>query len=98
MSDARGNGFLSTVPKRGFCNHTLLDEAEFIAEATTGSSLLYLGADDYAPEVDDRPSCGTRVAVGRCRFVARLEISPAAAQLDRLEDIGLVPREKSRCN
>ena len=66
--------FVYGTLKRGFCNHALLDEAEFIGEATTVERFgFYLGADDYAPEVDEIPYLyrHPRPLMRRWRFMAR---------------------------
>ena len=57
MSDApRDRVFVYGTLKRGVCNHVLLDEAEFIGEATTVARFgLYHGADDYAPDGEEIP-------------------------------------------
>ena len=76
--------------KRGVCNHTLLDEAEFIGEATTEERFgFYLGADDCAPEVEEIPYLyrHPRVTDEAMSVHGEVwEISPSILrQLDRLE-------------
>ena len=91
MSDApRERVFVYGTLKRGFCNHALLDEAEFIGEATTVARFgFYLGADDYAPEVKEIPYLYRQPkAVDEAMTVHGevWEISPATLwQLDQLE-------------
>ena len=91
MSDApRERVFVYGTLKRGFCNHALLDEAEFIGEATTVERFgFYLGADDYAPEVDEIPYLYRQPKAANEAMAVHgevWEISPATLwQLDRLE-------------
>ena len=91
MSDEpRERVFVYGTLKRGFCNHALLDEAEFIGEATTVERFgFYLGADDYAPEVEEIPYLYRHPKVTDEAMSVHgevWEISPATLwQLDRLE-------------
>ena len=91
MSDApRERVFVYGTLKRGFCNHALLEEAEFIGEATTVARFgFYLGADDYAPEVEEIPYLyrHPRVTDEAMSVHGEVwEISPTMLrQLDRLE-------------
>ena len=91
MSDApRERVFVYGTLKRGFCNHTLLDEAEFIGEATTEERFgFYLGADNCAPEVEEIPYLyrHPRVTDEAMSVHGEVwEISPSILrQLDRLE-------------
>ena len=91
MSDApRERVFVYGTLKRGFCNHALLDEAEFIGEATTVARFgFYLGADDCAPEVEEIPYLyrHPRVTDEAMSVHGEVwEISPSILrQLDRLE-------------
>lgn len=91
MSDEpRERVFVYGTLKRGFCNHALLDEAEFIGEATTEERFgFYLGADDYAPEVEEIPYLyrHPRVTDEAMSVHGEVwEISPSILrQLDRLE-------------
>ena len=82
--------FVYGTLKRGFCNHALLDEAEFIGEATTVARFgFYLGADDCAPEVEEIPYLyrHPRVTDEAMSVHGEVwEISPSILrQLDRLE-------------
>ena len=91
MSDEpRERVFVYGTLKRGFCNHALLDEAEFIGEATTVERFgFYLGADDYAPEVEEIPYLYRHPKVTDETISVHgevWEISPTMLrQLDRLE-------------
>ena len=91
MGDApRERVFVYGTLKRGFCNHTLLDEAEFIGEATTVERFgFYLGADDYAPVVEEIPYLYRQPKAANEAMTVHgevWEISPATLwQLDRLE-------------
>ena len=91
MSDApRERVFVYGTLKRGFCNHALLDEAEFIGEATTVERFgFYLGADDYAPGVEEIPYLYRQPKAANEAMTVHgevWEISPATLwQLDRLE-------------
>jgi gamma-glutamylaminecyclotransferase len=91
MSDApRERVFVYGTLKRGFCNHALLDEAEFIGEATTVARFgFYLGADDYAPEVEEIPYLYRQPKAADEAMTVHgevWEISPATLwQLDQLE-------------
>ena len=91
MSDEpRERVFVYGTLKRGFCNHALLDEAEFIGEATTVERFgFYLGADDYAPEVEEIPYLYRHPKVTDEAMSVHgevWEISPTMLrQLDRLE-------------
>ena len=91
MGDApRERVFVYGTLKRGFCNHTLLDEAEFIGEATTVERFgFYLGADDYAPVVEEIPYLYRQPKAANEAMAVHgvvWEISPATLwQLDRLE-------------
>ena len=91
MSDApRERVFVYGTLKRGFCNHALLEEAEFIGEATTVARFgFYLGADDYAPEVEEIPYLYRHPKVTDEAISVHgevWEISPTMLrQLDRLE-------------
>jgi len=91
MSDElRERVFVYGTLKRGFCNHALLDEAEFIGEATTVERFgFYLGADDYAPEVEEIPYLYRHPKVTDETISVHgevWEISPTILrQLDRLE-------------
>ena len=91
MSDEpRERVFVYGTLKRGFCNHALLDEAEFIGEATPEERFgFYLGADDYAPEVEEIPYLyrHPRVTDEAMSVHGEVwEISPTMLrQLDRLE-------------
>ena len=91
MGDApRERVFVYGTLKRGFCNHTLLDEAEFIGEATTVERFgFYLGADDYAPVVEEIPYLYRHPKVTDEAISVHgevWEISPTMLrQLDRLE-------------
>jgi len=91
MSDEpRERVFVYGTLKRDFCNHALLDEAEFIGEATTVERFgFYLGADDYAPEVEEIPYLYRHPKVTDEAMSVHGEvwgISPTILrQLDRLE-------------